>query len=363
MLLEVALLFIVVLLAYSNGANDVSKGIATLIGSGTTSIRRATMWGVATTALGSLAAVTFGGLLLKIFSSDLLVEGSDPGTIAASVAAGAVLWVSVASLLGLPVSTTHALVGAIVGAALAQFGSAGIFWHSLGEKVFLPLLISPLVSFGITYFIYPVVNRQLARSREYCVCVGTRNSTVATANAFALSIPTIHIIGDKAEACAAESKSAISVRVTDGLHFVSSGFTSFARGLNDSPKIAALLLGAQAFGGSSAEFSYLIVGLGMMAGGLMAGRRVIETLSQKITTLSPIEGFASNAITAILVTCGTFLGLPFSTTHVSTSSIAAVGLVAKGTLQWSVVRSILFAWFVTLPFAAGAAFIYHAILT
>jgi len=355
-MVEVFLFLLVFLLAYSNGANDISKGIATLVGSGTSGKRAAILWGVGTTALGSLTAVYAGGLLLAVFSKGVLIEGAGLGSIAAAVACGSAVWVLVSSRLGLPVSTTHALVGGIVGAGVAQFSVSGIIWTALTTKALLPLLLSPIISFGLSYFVFPTVSRKLARCNEYCLCVQKGESVVASSNLLAMSIPSIHIIGDEVKACEAESKDQISLRLTDSLHFLSGGLTSFARGVNDTPKIAALLVGAHAVTAGSITLSYVIVGLGIVVGGLVGGRRVIETLSRRITSLDPIEGFASNAVTAMLVTAGSFFGLPFSTTHVSTSSIVGIGVSARGTVHWNVVRDILFAWLVTLPTAGVVAF-------
>jgi len=124
-MVELLLFLLVFLLAYSNGANDISKGIATLVGSGAARIQSATLWGAFTTAIGSVAAIAFGGLLLKVFSSGVLIGSADPVRIAAAVASGGSLWVFVCSRFGLPVSTTHAIIGGIIGAGIAEFGLDG----------------------------------------------------------------------------------------------------------------------------------------------------------------------------------------------------------------------------------------------
>jgi PiT family inorganic phosphate transporter len=100
---------------------------------------------------------------------------------------------------------------------------------------------------------------------------------------------------------------------------------------------------------NTALLPYLIVGIGVILGGLLGGGRVTDTLSRKITTLYPIEGFISNAVTSVLVVFGSFLGLPFSTTHVSTGSIIGIGVASGESMQWRVVHDILFAWIATLP--------------
>ncbi len=170
-MVELLLFLLVFLLAYSNGANDISKGIATLVGSGAARIQSATLWGAFTTAIGSVAAIAFGGLLLKVFSSGVLIGSADPVRIAAAVASGGSLWVFVCSRFGLPVSTTHAIIGGIIGAGIAEFGLDGVNWSSLGSKALLPLLVSPIASFSMSYTLFPALSRMLSKSNAYCLCV------------------------------------------------------------------------------------------------------------------------------------------------------------------------------------------------
>jgi PiT family inorganic phosphate transporter len=146
----------------------------------------------------------------------------------------------------------------------------------------------------------------------------------------------------------------------DGLHWSSSALTSFARGLNDGPKIVALgVVAASGLGLSGAGF-YAAVALGIGAGSLVAGFRVTETLAMRVTRMSPPEGFAANAVTTLLVGLASWAALPVSTTHVSSGAIVGIGLRrdARG-VHWHTVRKILLAWLVTLPAAAilgGAGF-------
>jgi PiT family inorganic phosphate transporter len=135
-----------VLLAYANGANDNFKGVATLFGSGTTNYRRALAWATVTTFCGSMTAVVLAGKLMQNFSGkglvdDSLVANADYAT---AVALGAGLTVLLATRIGMPISTTHSLVGALVGAGLA-FGSS-INLSQLGGSFFLPLIAAPLVA-------------------------------------------------------------------------------------------------------------------------------------------------------------------------------------------------------------------------
>ena len=360
-MIEVLLFLLIFLLAYSNGANDISKGIATLVGSGVASFRSATLWGVLTTAMGSVVAIFFGGVLLKVFSNGVLIGAGDPARIAVAVACGATLWVFVSSRLGLPVSTTHAIIGGIVGAGLAEFSGSGLNWGSLVSKALLPLLVSPIASFSLSYILFPALSRKLAKSNAYCLCVHESETAIATSSALTMTLPVLHVSRGKVKECAADGDVRFSMKIVDTLHLFSGGLTSFARGLNDTPKMAALLVGVHAVAMSAASIPYLLVGIGVILSGLTGGRQVTETLSRKITSLDAVEGFASNAITSVLVICGSFLGMPFSTTHVSTSSLVGIGVASGEGVRWKVVRDILLAWVVTLSGAGVVAFIVQKI--
>ena len=137
----------------------------------------------------------------------------------------------------------------------------------------------------------------------------------------------------------------------DKLHFMSSGIVSFARGLNDTPKIAALLLLVPAMGVSS---SLLATGIVIAIGGVLSARRVAETMSQKITTMNHGQGFTSNVITGIIVIGASRFGLPVSTTHVSCGSLFGIGAVSGGA-KIRTIATILLAWITTLPLAAMLA--------
>jgi PiT family inorganic phosphate transporter len=152
-----------------------------------------------------------------------------------------------------------------------------------------------------------------------------------------------------------------ALRVTeDHLHWLSSGAVSFARGLNDAPKIVSLAIATALLASSKASVDttrlFVLVGAGMVLGSLMAGRRVTRVLAYDVTPMSRREGLAANLVAATLVTTGAVYGLPMSTTHVSSGGIAGVG-AERGSIRWAKARDIGAAWVITLPAAAllGAA--------
>ena len=169
-------------LAYSNGANDNFKGVASLFGSRTTSYRTAIGWATVTTFAGSVRAMFFAQALLKAFSGKGLV----PDRVVSSeyfllaVALGAGLTVIAATVLGFPVSTTHALTGAIVGGGFLASG-AGVNLRALGSGFLLPLLLSPFLAVILAAALYVslrFLRIRLGISKEWCICVGPALSLI-----------------------------------------------------------------------------------------------------------------------------------------------------------------------------------------
>ncbi len=136
----------------------------------------------------------------------------------------------------------------------------------------------------------------------------------------------------------------------DGLHFLSAGVVSFARGLNDTPKIAALLLVGMTL---PPGMAILLVGVAIAAGGLIGARRVAETMSHRVTSMNPGQGLTANMVTGLLVVGASQLGVPVSTTHVSCGALFGIG-TATGGARWKMILQVLLAWVVTLPLASVA---------
>ena len=135
--------------------------------------------------------------------------------------------------------------------------------------------------------------------------------------------------------------------VLDGLHYLSGGAVGFARGLNDTPKIVALLLAGEVV---HPNFGLVFVAAAMAIGGIVSARKVAETMSKKITRMTPGQGLTANLITSFMVIVASRLGMPVSTTHVSVGSLFGIGIVNR-TAQKRTIISILAAWVTTLPTA------------
>src|SRR3989304_9296262 len=159
---------VILSLAWFNGANEVAKGIATLVGSGNTAPRRAVLWGSLWTVLGGLAAMIWGVALMDTFSRGLLAPGFSADLIyLASAMLGTTGWIILATRRGLPVSTTHALLGGIIGAALAVVGPSGLRASAIASKAMLPLLVSPLVAIILCWALL-LLGKTIARRGPAC---------------------------------------------------------------------------------------------------------------------------------------------------------------------------------------------------
>ncbi len=367
--MTIAILLLVVLtLAYANGANDNFKGVATLFGSGTTNYRGALSWATATTFLGSLTAVFLAEQLLKSFSGRGLIDSHlvTSAPYVQSVAFGAGFTVLLATRIGMPISTTHSLVGALVGAGWAA-GSA-INGQKLGVDFFVPMLISPLLAITAAAIGYPLLHWARLRigvTEESCFCIGEKTVEISAALGTEAALKrTRQLSADLQNKVVCQNRYQGRVlgieapAALDWLHYLSAGSVSYARGLNDTPKIAALLLIAPQFGGFGGIFA---VGLLMAIGGLASARKVAEVMSHKITPMNHGQGFSANVITSIIVIGASRFGLPVSTTHVSCGALFGIGTVTRQAAP-RMIATILIAWVTTLPVAVLCGAISYSVL-
>jgi len=360
-MLLIFLFLVAFFLAYGNGANDNFKGVATLFGSNTTNYKRAIDWATATTFLGSVSAIFLASALVKNFSGKGLVPNElvQAPAFAAAVALGAALTVFLATKIGMPISTTHSLVGGLFGAGIVGVGSAFNF-SKLGNTFLMPLVVSPILALGVSLVVYWFFRKcriALGITKESCVCFGDEMKVVSQLNCdkdfIALPIETQKSIRSATEAECTEVYQGRFLglnaqTVLDFAHYLSAGVVSFARGLNDTPKIVGLLLVINAL---DIRWGMVAIAVAMAIGGLLNARKVGETVSKRITPMNHGQGFTANLITGLLVATASIHGLPVSTTHVSVGSIFGIGTVTKKA-DWGVVTQIVLAWVLTLPVAA-----------
>lgn len=362
--MEPVLIGIALFLAFGNGANDNFKGFATVWGCGLLDYRRALVLATLATVAGSLVSLLLAQTLVAQFTGRGLV----PDAVAAAPAFmlhagfGAALTIFAATRAGLPVSTTHALIGGLIGAGLAEPGGE-MRYGALASLFLLPLLASPLLAAALGSLASRAMRLRPANcATRDCACliapapacVAQGDGRLARASTAVSPAPTLVIAAD----AQCRRQPGLIARLAlpdlgDRAHILSAAAICFARGVNDTPKLAALLLAGQIMGASTAVFAIAAV---MGAGGIIYARRVAETMSRRVARLDNGQGLAANLITALLVLLASKFGLPVSTTHVSVGAIASVG-AAAGTLDRTTVRSIALAWIITLPMAAAVAWL------
>ena len=353
--------------AYANGANDNFKGVATLFGSGTADYRKALTWATITTFAGSLTAFFLATKLVSMFQGkglvpDYLIQ-SQP--FIAAVILGAALTVIVATKIGMPISTTHSLTRALFGSGFVAVGFH-LGFQTLLTGFFLPLLVSPLAAVLLATAVYPLFSRAIGfagLTKENCLCVGSEMVPVFTSPdgmMFTESTPGLRVIVDKETVCNQRLSGTMlginGQKLLDVGHFVSAGAVSFARGLNDTPKLVALGLAVSVL---DLAWSIALVAIFMALGGWIHSKKIAETVGHRITALNADQGFTANLVTSFLVIFASKWGLPVSTTHVSCGALFGIGM-ATGQARWLMIRTILSAWLLTLPTAAllsGASYL------
>jgi inorganic phosphate transporter, PiT family len=352
---ELALIAVALFLAFNNGANDNFKGFATVWGSETLSYRQALILATLATLAGSLASWFLADSLVQQFSGRGLVPNAvaNTQTFIFSVACASAATVFLATKLGLPISTTHALIGGLVGAGLGQ-AAGSLDLAKLIQTFFVPLLLSPLLAAGLGLGLYKLVC--MRKIKNDCACVIQAAPVLANTGSAGMmmqssGLPTM-MVSDNASCDTQATQARFSIRsILKKIHISSAVTICFARALNDTPKLAALLIAANF---TEKKMPIAMVGMMMVVGGLVFAKKVAQTMSQKVTRLDDTQGLTANLITTGLVLLASKFGLPVSTTHVSVGAIAGVGASA-GTLNWPALRSILLSWVATLPLALAIA--------
>ncbi len=375
---------LILVLSFINGANDNGIGIATLIGSRSAGWKIALWWAAVTTALGSIAAVFLAKGLVSAFSGATFITGVELGSVrfAVPVLAGAFLANTIATIFGFPVSTTHALFGGLLGSGLyiiytSTVGS--IHWSTIAIAFCIPLLFSPLLAGTVAFVLRPFFRRLesiFKQKDSVCLCktkiyrvsfpVISRMSNFSaalnsdyTAGGVSIQEQDRLQVASGVEWCDNPGKRSSNImfqishaRLLRYLHFISAGWISFARGVSDTPKIAALFLIAGSIGiGISQSFLIGLVTVSMALGGLLFAKRVTRTMAFNITGMNESDGFFTNVQTGFLVISASVLGLPVSTTQLACGSLIGLG-VLRGDTRWRQIRSIGLSWLLTLPFAA-----------
>src|SRR5258708_26145247 len=245
--MKVLLILAVGLLSFANGANDNFKGVATLWGAGLTTYRRAIAWATGCTLLGLLTAIRLGTGLAGKFRGAQLVDGGVVSQLPflPAIALGAGATVLLAARLGLPISTTHSITGALVGAGVTAVGFFHVRFGALGRGVILPLLFSPIVALVLTVGIQLLVSRLgWHAGKRDCFCVNEPRTLAGAASDSPLSVlVTLPPFVRWAPATECDTGAElVPLRLADCAHWFSGAAISFARRLHDTPKLVAVLL-------------------------------------------------------------------------------------------------------------------------
>lgn len=243
-------------------------------------------------------------------------------------------------------------------------------FEALGKNFVTPLLISPVmavVAGGLIYLAFRAVRRAWRVGKEVTWPQASGQPSRPVPRPVGLfageSLPGFpgagaESAGPRLQRYTGRVLGLDAGKLVDALHFLTAGAVGFARGLNDTPKIAALLLVAKAL---DIRGGLIAVAVAMAAGGLLNARKVADTMANRITDLNPGQGFAANLATAVLVNTASYHGLPVSTTHVSVGCLLGIGVTTRQA-KWRPVLGILLSWVVTLPCAALLAALAYALL-
>jgi PiT family inorganic phosphate transporter len=322
--LLVALVAVALAFDFLNGMNDAANSIATIVSTRVLKPQYAVVWA----AFFNFIAFLFFGLHVAETVGTGIVNASvvDPRVIFGALT-GAIIWQLITWLAGIPSSSSHALIGGLVGAGIAKAGVSAVVWGGVG-KTSAAIVLSPLIGFGLALVLMLAVSWLFVRTTPFAV---DRNFRM--------------------------------------LQFVSASLISLGHGGNDAQKtmgIIAVLIYSQGYMGTTFYVPFWVVltcqaamGLGTLAGGW----RIVKTMGSKITRLTPVQGFCAETGGAITLFMATELGIPVSTTHTITSAIMGVGAARKvSAVRWNVANGIIMAWIITIPASGVIAALAYVVI-
>jgi PiT family inorganic phosphate transporter len=349
MILVLSVILFALIFEYSNGFHDTANSIATVVSTKVLTPRQAVVWAAFFNLVGALTgtavATTIGQGLVDTAFVDL--------TTILSAILGAIIWNVLTWWLGLPSSSSHALVGGLCGATLASAHGAWrvIRWSFAGPrdeleglwpKVIAPMFTSPVLGMLIGFLVMGILLVALRSWLPY----------------------TVNLVFGKAQ-------------------LFSAAFMGFSHGTNDAQKTMGVLslalftaTSSGVFGGIPKELSFLrmsvfhvplwikvVCALTMAAGTAAGGWRIIRTLGHKVVRLQPIHGFAAETSAAAVIQIATHWGIPVSTTHIIATSIMGVGATKRlSAVKWGLVERILWTWVLTLPVTGCLGFLFESVL-
>jgi PiT family inorganic phosphate transporter len=313
--LLISLIVVALLFDFLNGLHDSANSIATIVSTRVLRPHYAVFWAA---FFNFIAFLFFGLHVAQTIGTGIIDASAVDARVVFGALMGAIAWNVITWAFGIPSSSSHALIGGLVGAGVAKNGIGAILWGGLG-KTGAAIFVSPLIGFMLALLLILVVSWTLARATPFAVD-----------NAFRT------------------------------LQFLSASLYSLGHGGNDAQKtmgIIAVLLYSQGHLGSEFHVPFWVVivcQLAMGLGTLFGGWRIVHTMGSKITRLTPLQGFCAETGGAMTLFMATGLGIPVSTTHTITGAIVGVGAARRvSAVRWNIAGSIVIAWIITMP-AAGA---------
>ena len=319
----IAVLGLAVLFDYINGFHDTANAIATSVSTRALSPRVA----IAMSATANFVGALTGTAVAKTIGAGLIAPQAEGGLVVAAALVGAIVWNLLTWRLGIPSSSSHALIGGLLGASAAAIGFGAWQVGGILGKVILPLVGSPIVGFAVGFALMVVIFNLFRRAHPK-----TMNDRFRR------------------------------------LQVLSAAFMAFSHGSNDAQKTMGVMTLALVSAGIIPEFKVplwvIILAAGAISLGTAAGGwRIIRTMGSKVVKLDPVHGFAAETTAASIIFGASTLGMPVSTTHVISSAILGVGSSDRfRAVHWGVARRIGIAWVLTLPASGLVAALGYIVL-
>jgi PiT family inorganic phosphate transporter len=324
------LLLIVLLLAvgfdYVNGFHDTANAIATSVSTRALRPHHAILMSAAANFIGALTGTA---VATTIAAGIATTPAGDAGQIVVAAAlCGGIAWDLITWRAGIPSSSSHALIGGLIGAAVASGGLEALKPAGIGQKVLLPLVLSPILGIGIGFLLM-----------------------VALLNVFRRAHP--RRLNDRFRR----------------LQVLSAAFMAFSHGSNDAQKTMGIVTLALVAGGILAKpivplWVIILAATAISFGTAVGGWRIIRTMGQRVVKLDPVHGFAAETTAATIILGASAFGAPVSTTHVISSAIMGVGASDRfSAVRWGVAWNIVVAWVLTLPASAAVAWLSWQVLS
>jgi PiT family inorganic phosphate transporter len=326
--LLIALIVLALLFDFLNGLHDATNSIATVVATRLLSPVTAVLFAATFNFAAYFLTIMFPSLhaVAETIGAGLIEKDLVTPAVVFGALVGAMFWNVVTWLKGIPSSSSHALVGGIVGAGVAHAGFEGIQWGGL-NKTLIAIVLSPMIGMFLAMLVMLLSSWALRRATAKRAEKGLR-----------------------------------------GLHLLSSAAYSLSHGLNDAQKtmgiITVLLFST---GHLTGEFHvphwvaiacYIAIALGTLSGGW----RIIETMGSRITKLSQHQGFAASTAGSIVIFGASILGIPVSTTHTITGAIIGAGTARRASaVRWGVAQNVIIAWFITIPASAAVGAIFYSL--